>query len=159
MADQLFDEMVKRAVGNYVQDNPQQPPAPEPQKKSSSTFAHAAWLAPAAADIATTLYAQHHPELKLDEANPLTKWAPKNAQVPIGAGMEGLAYYLGRRFLKDKHPKIFNAALIGAGALHGKAALSNVSNIMESKQYLKDNGLDKLKFKDGYYYDPSAFIN
>jgi hypothetical protein len=108
------------------------PPPSAPTTGKGRKLSQATFLGGAAADIGSTLYFQHHPELGLEEANPLVKWAPQGAQVPIGAAMEGAAAVIGHKLLKN-HPKILNGLLIAAGLAHGGAAAKNIA-LIKKKQ-------------------------
>lgn len=159
MPDPLTTQMLQRAVQTYADQNPEPAPTPQPPQsapsKPSSGFdklAHGVWLGGAAGDIGTTAAFQAHPEWGLSEGNPLVSWAPKGAQIPLGAGMELGAYLLGKKFLQPNHPKIFDALLMGAGALHGGAALHNLGAIQAARNQPDPHA--GMVYKDGWWINP-----
>lgn len=120
-------------------------PAEEPDGGGSgSKIAHLMYLAGLGADAVTT-YKNAQTEFpvghrnhgrKFRETNPLINWAGPKWQFPVGAAMEGGAYLVGKKLLKDRHPKLFNTLLGLAGAGHGAAAISNTIAL---KKQTRDN--------------------
>ena len=117
----LLSELIKRAAREHADkvDSPQVTPARE---TGIGLGPHLAFLLPAAADVGSTIWAMQH---GMQEGNPLLRWAPPNARLPIGIGMETAGYLLGRKLLKDK-PTLMKILLAGAGAGHGAAAAYNL---------------------------------
>ena len=116
----------------------QLPPLADAQPLTKATngvgkLAPLMYLGGAAADMGTTAYFNAHPELHIHEANPLINWAPKGAQLPLGAAMEAGTIYAGSKLLRN-HPTLMKALLMGAGALHGGLALSNLNLIHNADQ-------------------------
>lgn len=126
----LLSEMVKRAATeNAAMVDPTSAAAVTSEKPGVSKWAKMLYGTGVGADASTTAYFQSHPKLGIHEANPLLNWAPTAAQIPIGAGMELAAILLGKKLLGDKHPKILNALVGGAGLAHAGFAAKNASLI------------------------------
>src|SRR5687768_11211681 len=123
MADPLFDELIKRAAVEHS-DALVQTPQPKP-KSEGSKLAHILYLAGLAGDVGTTAYGAH--KGLTEEANPLMKVFGNKGAAPLVAGTSLASYFLGRKFLKDKHPKLFKGLLMGMGGAHGAAAVNNVA--------------------------------
>lgn len=97
-----------------------------------SALAKAIYTAGGSADAASTLYGLHTG--KVQEADPLVNWAPKNAQVPLGAGLEVGSLLLLNRILGKSHPNLVNAAMMALGATHGGLAVANMHTIASAKK-------------------------
>lgn len=124
MADSLFNETLKRAATeNAALVDPAASTSSAVEKPGISNLAKGLYAGGAGADIGSTLYGFAHGR---GESNPLINWAPKSAMLPIGAGIELAAILLGKKLLGDKHPKILNALVGGAGLVHGGFAANNI---------------------------------
>lgn len=101
--------------------------------QTTEAVAHTIFLGGAAADMGSTAYFLAHKGLWIDERNPVMNWAPVAVQMPVGAAVESLAYVVGRKLLKDRHPRLFRVALIAAGVVHGSFAAYNTALIRSSQ--------------------------
>lgn len=152
-----------KLIDAIVQRQAQTAPAPVAEKKDGSVLANILWAAGGAADAGSTLYGLH--KGSVHENNPLVNWAPKNAQVPMGAAMEVGTMLLLDKILGKNHPKVMKAAKMGLGALHGGLAVKNLSTIASAERDRKATPAPSqdsvpsnlVKHPDGYYYDPTLF--
>lgn len=159
MIDALFQELLARAnrdapiqrsaATQIVQPMEQKPPTPMSPPHKQMDIPHSVFLSGALSDIATTHDFLTHPEYLLGEGNPFINRLPTRAMLPVGAAMEALTYLAGRKLLKDKHPKIFNGALIAAGLLHGGLATQSALSI-DTRQRANE------KLHPGRSYNPNT---
>lgn len=123
MPDQTLSEMIARAAAeNASIVDPVTPKTPD-HKQGISGLAKALYAGGLGADVSSTLFGFKH---GYNEANPLINFAGNKAALPIGAGMEIGGLLLAKKLLGDRHPKIMNALVGGAGIIHGTAAAKNV---------------------------------
>lgn len=93
------------------------------QKRGVSPWAKTLYGAGLGADVGSTIKLLHDGG---HEANPLINFAGDKAAIPIGIAESLGTYYLAKKLLGDKHPKIMNALVGGAGIVHGAAAAHNL---------------------------------
>lgn len=149
-----LDALVQRELATQ-----QQPVQSDKERGGPSVLAKLVYAAGGGADAGTTMYGLHKGLGK--EMNPLINWAPKGAQVPLGAAMEVGGLTLLDKILGKSHPKIMNAVLMGLGATHGGLALHNMKEMNAAKspasrppEAIPSN---LVQGADGSYYDPNYF--
>ena len=95
------------------------------------------------------------------EANPMLNFAGDKAAIPIALGQAAGSYWLLKKALGDRHPKLMNAILSGMGAVHGAAAVHNFKLPLDSKSSggTSTNGQSShpgmMQAPDGSWYDPN----
>lgn len=157
----MIDALVQRQIA--AQQAQVAPAQSDEERGGPSTLAKILYASGGGADAASTLYG-----LKTGlgrENNPMVNWAPKNAQVPIGAAMEVDSLALLNKILGKKHPKIMSAAMMGLGALHGGLAATNMKMLAGAKKEQAAAGARQpdsipsnlVPHPDGGYYDPDFF--
>lgn len=93
------------------------------EKRGVSKWAKTLYGAGLTADVGSTAKLLMHGG---HEANPLINFAGDKAAIPIGLAESIGTYILAKKLLGDKHPKIMNALVGGAGIMHGAAAAHNL---------------------------------
>lgn len=155
--DELFHEVLQRALQNPPEAEQAAPQGGGSSKKEGSKLATSMFLGGAAGDIGSTIYGMKH---GLKEANPLYSWAGNKGTIPLMAGVKAGSYLLGKKFIQPHHPKIFNALLMGSGVLDG---LGTANNLLKAKFGGSANssetppGPNMIKLPDGSWIDPAYF--
>ncbi len=127
----LMSEMVKRAAHQQALADPNPPSASldSPKDTGVSTISKLLYGAGLGADAASTIYGWSKGQ---QEGNPLINFAGNKWALPIGGAEELGTYLLAKKFLGNRHPKIMNMLVSGAGIGHGLAAAHNISLLPES---------------------------
>jgi hypothetical protein len=157
----LIDELVKRQIA--IEQTAQPVVSPVQEKSGPSKLAKIVYAAGGGADAASTLIGLKSGLGKED--NPLVNWAPKNAQVPLGAAMEVGSLALLNKILGKNHPKVMSAAMMGLGALHGGLSIANMKMLASAKNDQKSAAAHQpesqppnlVQHPDGYWYDPVLY--
>lgn len=126
--DALFHELLKRAATqNAAMVDPAAASTRTPPTHGVNSVAKMLYAGGAGADIATTIggFATG----KMHEENPLINFAGDKAALPIGMGEEIGVYLLAKKLLGDRHPKLLNLLVGGAGAAHSAFAARNIQRI------------------------------
>lgn len=106
--------------------------APDTAKpKGFSKLALATYLGGLGPDIVSTAYFMSHPEVGMEEKNPLVSKLPVKWQLPVGAGLETGAMLLAKKLLQKNHPTALNRIAMIAGGLHGTLAINNLRQIKD----------------------------